>query len=94
MIESAAYEIIKQEGIKEGIQQGLEKGIQQGMERGLQQGMWMLKAIGLGLELKFGVQGLKIYPEIKKIKDVDLLEAISEAIKAAKDVEEIKKLMS
>ncbi|MDQ7031183.1 MAG: hypothetical protein Q9M37_00480 [Desulfonauticus sp.] len=100
MIESAAYEIIKQEGIKEGIQQGiqqgLERGIQQGLERGIQQGMYqgMLKAIELGLKLKFGVQGLKIYPEIKKIKDIDLLEAISEAIEAAKDVEEIKKFMS
>ncbi|MDQ7031609.1 MAG: hypothetical protein Q9M37_02685, partial [Desulfonauticus sp.] len=84
MIESATYEIIKQEGIKEGIQQGIQQGMCQGM----------LKAIELGLKLKFGVEGLRIYPEIKKIKDIDVLEAISEAIEAAKDVDEIKKLLN
>jgi len=100
MIESAAYDIIKQEGyeegIKAGIQQGIEKGIQQGVEQGIQQGIekgvqqGMLFAIKSMLEWKFGTEGLKIYPEIKKIKDVDLLEAITEAVRVAQDIEEIK----
>ena len=73
-------------GIEKGIQQGIQQGLQQGMRQGL------LKAIKLGLELKFGAEGLKLYPEIKKIEDVDVLEAISEAIRTAENIEDIKKL--
>ena len=51
-----------------------------------------LVAIKLGLELKFGAEGLKIYPEIKKLEDPDLLEAISEGIKAAENIEELRKI--
>jgi predicted transposase YdaD len=39
MRESIAYDLIKEEGLKEGLQQGLEKGLQQGLEKGLQQGL-------------------------------------------------------
>ncbi len=86
MIESAAYDIIKQEGYEEGI----KAGIQQGIEKGIQQGM--LFAIKSMLEWKFGTEGLKIYPEIKKIKDIDLLEAVTEAVKVAHDIAEIKSI--
>ena len=79
-----------QQGIKQGIKQGIQQGIQQGIKQGIQQGL--LKAIELGLELKFGVEGLRIYPEIEKIKDVDVLEAISEAIKQANTLAEIERI--
>ena len=69
---------------------GMKKGIEIGIQQGIQQGL--LKAIELGLKLKFGVEGLRIYPEIKKIKDVDVLEAISEAIESAGSVEEIRRI--
>ncbi|MDL1972901.1 MAG: hypothetical protein LWW78_06625, partial [Deltaproteobacteria bacterium] len=52
----------------------------------------LLKGVKLGLELKFGTEGLKIYPEIEEIDDVDVLEAISEAIRSAKNIEEIKEI--
>ena len=39
MIESAGYELIKNEGFQEGIQQGVRQGIQQGVQQGLQQGV-------------------------------------------------------
>ena len=65
---------------------GIEKGIKQGIKEGL------LKGVKLGLELKFGTEGLKIYPEIEEIDDVDVLEAISEAIRSAKNIEEIKEI--
>lgn len=39
MIESAAYEIIKQDGFREGMMQGLDQGLQQGLDQGLQQGI-------------------------------------------------------
>ena len=96
MIESHAYEIIKNEGyaegVQQGMQQGIEKGMQQGIEQGMQQGMQqgMLAAIKLGLELRFGAEGLKLFPEIKKIHDVDMLEVLSEAIKVVKDLDEFR----
>ena len=44
----------------------------------------------MGLELKFGSEGLKLYPEIKKIKEVEKLEALSEALKVIRNLEEFK----
>jgi flagellar biosynthesis/type III secretory pathway protein FliH len=38
IMESAAYGIIKQDGIVEGIEIGLQKGIQQGVEQGKKEG--------------------------------------------------------
>jgi len=69
---------------------GIPLGRKDWYRKGIREGL--LKAIKLGLELKFGTEGLKIYPEIKKINDVDVLEAISEAIKSAKNIEEIKEI--
>jgi len=43
----------------------------------------MLKAVRLGLDLKFGTAGMKLYPGIKKVKDIDILDAISECIRSA-----------
>jgi hypothetical protein len=34
----------------------------------------------MGLKLKFGAEGLKLLPEIRKIDDVDVLYAIQEAL--------------
>ena len=38
MIQSYAYDIIKQEGIKEGVQIGVQQGIKEGIQQGVQQG--------------------------------------------------------
>ena len=86
MMESHAYEIIMNEGFEKGIQQGMQQGMKQGMRQGL------LTAIKLGLDLKFGTAGLKIYPEIKKIDDIDMLETLSEAIKLVKNIDEFRSL--
>jgi hypothetical protein len=39
------------------------------------------------LDLKFGTQGNSLKPEISRITDVDLLEAILEGLKTANTVE-------
>ena len=39
MIESAGYELIKQEGFQQGVQQGIQQGVQQGIQQGVQQGI-------------------------------------------------------
>jgi flagellar biosynthesis/type III secretory pathway protein FliH len=111
MIESAAYEIIKQEGFeegfkagvlkgkeegfKEGLQEGIQKGLQEGIQKGLQEGIQegLREAIELGLKLKFGVEGLKLWPEIERIKEIELLRAIKEALEVATSLEEIKEFL-
>jgi predicted transposase YdaD len=98
MIESHAYEIIRNEGYAEGIEKGMQQGIQQGMQQGIQQGLrqgvhqGLLTAIKLGLELKFGTEGLKLFPEIKKIEDTDMLEVLSEAIKVVNSLDEFRNI--
>ena len=110
MIESAAYEIIKQEGFeegfkagvlkgkeegfKEGLQEGIQKGLQEGIQKGLQEGIQegLREAIELGLKLKFGVEGLKLLPEVESIKDIKALKALKEAIEVGKSLEEIEQL--
>ena len=100
MIESAAYEIIRQEGYQEGIKAGIERGIEQGMEQGLERGIkhgrqqGLLFAIKTILELRFGAEGLKLYPEIKKIEDIDLLETIADTARIAEDIEQIRAVYS
>ncbi len=81
-----------QKGIQQGMQQGMEQGMQQGMQQGMEQGVrqGLLIAIKLGLELKFGAKALKIYPEIKKIRDADILEVISDAIRHAQTLDDVR----
>ena len=71
---------------------GIKKGIQQGIQLGIRQGL--LEAIELGLKLKFGAKGLKLFAGISKIEDVDKLRAIKEAIEVAEDLSEIEELIS
>jgi len=65
---------------------GYKRGMQQGMREGI------LKAIKLGLDLKFGAAGMKLYPEIKKVKDIDILDAISECIRSAASLADVERI--
>lgn len=80
--ESPWYQEILQEGQQLGIQQGLQQGMRQGL----------LSGITLGLELKFGSAGLQLLPEIREIKNVELLEAIAEAIKTVSTLDELRQI--
>jgi len=62
-----------------------------GMEKGIKQGL--LEAIELGLKLKFRTKGLKLYPQITKIDDIDKLRSIKESIEIAKELKEIQELL-
>ncbi|MEM5838681.1 hypothetical protein AAHH59_10150, partial [Pediococcus acidilactici] len=55
--ESAWYQEILQEGLQQGLQQGMQQGL--------------LSGIAVGLELKFGTEGLRLLPEILQIKEVE-----------------------
>ncbi|MGH2415047.1 MAG: Rpn family recombination-promoting nuclease/putative transposase [Microcystaceae cyanobacterium] len=60
--------------------------LQEGEKRGL------LSGIELGLELKFGSQGLQLMPEISQITDLDTLTAIREGLRTKNTLEEIRQI--
>ncbi len=94
MIQSFGYELIKQEGLEEGLEKGLKEGFKQGFQEGHEQGYreGVLEAIALGLELKFGVKGLKLMPEIEAITDLGILRILEKAIRTAQSPEELREL--
>lgn len=78
MIESVAYEILKEEGYRngweKGLERGLEKGIEKGMEQGIEQGLeqGIEQGIEKGLERSIRKMMLKGFKpqEIAEILDV------------------------
>jgi predicted transposase YdaD len=87
MIQSAAYEIIKEDGRKEGLQEGLEKGLEKGLKKGL------YDAISFGLELKFGDKGINLMKKVTKVKSIEKLELIKNTIRTNNKLEDIEKLI-
>jgi len=79
MIQSAAYEIIKSEGVKEGLQQGMQQGLYEGIES--------------LLKVKFGVEGVKLMEKISPDMPVEKLRAIKNALEMAESVEDVEKLL-
>lgn len=71
-------------------QEILQKGIEQGREQALRQGQF--STIALGLELKFGREGLQLMPEIEQIEDVAILEAIVQGIKTLNTLDELRQI--
>ena len=102
MMQSIGYELIKKEGLEEGLKEGYKKGYQEGLEQGIERGIergreegrreGLLRGMAIALELKFGVEGLKLMPEIKDIEDLDILEIIEQAIRTAQTPEELRSL--
>jgi predicted transposase/invertase (TIGR01784 family) len=82
--EAASIALQDEKGIVEA---AWDKGKTEGKIEGLKE------AIELGLELKYGVQGLKLLEQINKITSVERLETIKEALKISKMIEEIAKLL-
>ncbi len=72
-----------------GIEKGVQLGIQQGRQQGLREGL--LRAIRVGLELKFRGDGLRLYPAISSIEEIPVLEAISDTIVIANTPEEVER---
>ncbi len=57
---------------------GIKKGLLQGIE--------------LGLELKFGAEGLKLLPEIRALWELEVLQAVLQAIKTATTPGELRQI--
>jgi hypothetical protein len=87
-IEQAQYErYLAQSAYKEAIMGPIQKAREEGIRQGIQQ--QILEGIQLGLELKFGTEGLQLVPEIRKIQDLNVLKAIHEGLKSANRPEEL-----
>jgi hypothetical protein len=76
-----------EKGKAEGKMEGKMEGKIEGKIEGLKE------AIEIGLELKYGVEGLKLLERINNISLVEKLEAIKEAVKISKNMEEIENLL-
>lgn len=73
MIESVAYDLIKQEGYQEGVETGTRAGRRQTFIYGLR----------IMLNMKFGRDGLQMMPRLETIDDPDLLQQIVDKIPTA-----------
>jgi flagellar biosynthesis/type III secretory pathway protein FliH len=77
----------KIEGKKEGKREGKIEGKREGKKEGLREG------IELGLELKFGSPGLALMPEVRATENLSRLQSVHEAIRTAKTVEEVQRVL-
>ncbi|GAA6621596.1 hypothetical protein [Scytonema sp. NUACC26] len=71
-------------------EEGKEEGKKEGKEQGKKE--TQNKAISLGLRLKFGNSGRDLLPEIEAIEDVNILDAILEAIETTDTVDELRQI--
>jgi len=76
---SPTYQMIRDESLAAGEQ----KGIQQGN----------LRAIRLGLKLRFGQAGLDLMPRVQAVTDATVIEAIYDAIETTPDLDAIRNLL-
>ncbi len=95
MIESAAYELIKKEGIEEGIKPGVQQGIQQGIKQGIQQGSIFedQEMVIEALEERFGIVPESVAKEVKEIETKETLRHLFKLALMAKDMAEFKKYL-
>ncbi len=78
--------LARKEGYDKGLEQGIEQGIEQGKYQGIREGL--LEAIELGLNLRFGEESLKLMPRIRRIRKLDRLRTIKEAIRTVPELAE------
>ncbi|WP_446010985.1 hypothetical protein [Candidatus Electrothrix sp.] len=74
-------------GFKRGVSEGRQKGMLEGRQLGILEGT--LEAIEMGLSVKFGVKGLRLLPEIRRIRDIERLNMIKHIIRVTDDLAEV-----
>ncbi|BAZ17782.1 hypothetical protein NIES4071_96620 [Calothrix sp. NIES-4071] len=85
--ESPWYQQICKESEEIGEQRGKAIGEQRGEQRGV------ISAIELGIELKFGAEGLELMEAVSQIGDLEKLKTIRNAIKNAQNLDELRQLI-
>ena len=84
---------IAQTFFEQGREQGrmeMEQEIQKVRQETQRQGL--LSSIELGLELKFGQEGLRLFNEVQQIQEMSLLSAIRAALKFVSDLSELRSI--
>ena len=81
-------ERLRQEGYIKGIRKGERIGEKKGAAKGLRQGL--IDAIELGLTLRFGDKALDLMPKVRRMRKIEKLQALKEAIKTANDLSDLK----
>ena len=66
-----------------------EEGREEGRKAGRED---TLLALETALEVKFGAAGFGVMPEIRAIKDGDVLRTICQALKTATNIDELRRL--
>ncbi|RUT02820.1 hypothetical protein DSM106972_057400 [Dulcicalothrix desertica PCC 7102] len=89
--ESPWYQQFGKECEERGEQRGEERGKVIGEQRGEQRGI--ISAIELGLDLKFGAEGLELMEPVSQIADLNKLKTIRDAIKNAQTLDELRQLI-
>jgi len=76
-------------------QRGYDKGLQQGLQQGRQEAILdgLCQAIEIGLQVKFGLDGLKLMPTIYAIRDPNYLRLIKNSIPTIQALTEIQALL-
>ena len=75
----------------EGRMEGEKKGFNQGIQIAIAS---ILEGIELGLDLKFGKDGLNFMPQIRNIHDLNKLKIIMREIKVAKSPDDLKTVLN
>lgn len=83
-----------EQGKQVGMQEGLQKGIQEGLQKGIQEGKLegLLDGLEVALDIKFGMEGLRLMPELHNINNVEILQTIRSAVKTANTAQELRSL--
>ena len=82
-IMTTIYEKWVQKGRLEGRLEGRQETLQEGIQLGLD-------GIELALDAKFGADGLRLLPEIRKIKDINQLKAVQVVVRTARTPDEVR----
>ncbi len=82
--------ILLQKEREKGVEEGRQEGQQEGWKRGRQEGL--IEAVKLGLELRFGGEGVDLFPKVEQCSDLLLLTQAQDAIRRGRELEEIKRL--
>ncbi len=95
MLESYAYELFREDAIKnvgeEYKQKGLAEGLAEGRKEGRKEGLQ--EAIKLGLELKFGNNGIALIPRVQSLDSLEKLENLLSVLRTADKIHEVESIL-